>query len=51
MLGLFSNRKKLSVPVNRRFYLVLVKPSHYDDDGYVDRKRTQLSIDDFGPVD
>src|SRR5262245_63678559 len=35
MLGLFSNRKKSSMPVNKRFCLVLVKPSHYDDDGYV----------------
>jgi len=23
------------MPVNKRFCLVLVKPSHYDDDGYV----------------
>jgi hypothetical protein len=25
------------VPARRRFQLVLVKPSHYDDDGYVIR--------------
>jgi radical SAM superfamily enzyme YgiQ (UPF0313 family) len=35
MLELFSNRKKSNMPVNKRFCLVLVKPSHYDDDGYV----------------
>jgi hypothetical protein len=27
----------LNVPSNRRFQLVLIKPSHYDDDGYVIR--------------
>jgi hypothetical protein len=25
------------VPARRRFQLILVKPSHYDDDGYVIR--------------
>jgi radical SAM superfamily enzyme YgiQ (UPF0313 family) len=35
MLGLFPDRKKSGRPVNRRFCLLLVKPSHYDDDGYV----------------
>jgi hypothetical protein len=25
------------VPTDRRFQLVLIKPSHYDDDGYVIR--------------
>src|SRR5437764_7671134 len=28
---------EVSVSVERRFQLVLVKPSHYDDDGYVIR--------------
>jgi hypothetical protein len=28
---------EISVPARRRFQLVLVKPSHYDDDGYVIR--------------
>jgi hypothetical protein len=28
---------EVSVPARRRFQLVLVKPSHYDDDGYVIR--------------
>src|SRR5215831_16430435 len=28
---------EVSVPASRRFQLVLVKPSHYDDDGYVIR--------------
>jgi Radical SAM superfamily len=28
---------EISVPARRRFQLVLIKPSHYDDDGYVIR--------------
>src|SRR5713226_9583631 len=28
---------EVSVPARRRFQLLLVKPSHYDDDGYVIR--------------
>jgi hypothetical protein len=29
--------KQSAVPINGRFQLVLIKPSHYDDDGYVIR--------------
>jgi hypothetical protein len=32
-----NHRLEISVPATRRFQLVLVKPSHYDDDGYVIR--------------
>src|SRR5256885_4230671 len=30
-------RPRVYVPARRRFQLVLIKPSHYDDDGYVIR--------------
>jgi radical SAM superfamily enzyme YgiQ (UPF0313 family) len=33
----FAPKTQSRVPANRRFQLVLIKPSHYDDDGYVIR--------------
>ena len=32
-----ASRPRVYVPARRRFQLVLIKPSHYDDDGYVIR--------------
>jgi radical SAM superfamily enzyme YgiQ (UPF0313 family) len=36
-MATFAPKIQSRVPANRRFQLVLIKPSHYDDDGYVIR--------------
>ena len=50
-IGFHALLLEVSVPARRRFQLVLVKPSHYDDDGYVIRWwRAMIPSNSLGPV-